>query len=329
MRSLMVMTVYSLSACGNPQPPVQYARAVPVEEEQTAPVAAPPPPSREAGAHAQPQEWSASFLPPTPPNAPKEATYKPGKAGDRVIKRANRAAAQGPQTAAFDNAIQAYVYMPGALYQVYAAPMRVTDIALRPGEKLIGQPVTGDSVRWVCAAGKSMEGGVAQEHIYLKPMMSGLQTNLVINTNERSYFLELHSYKETYMAAVKWRYPQQEMAQMAERASVEETTKRDAAPVVSLDHLNFSYRIVVNGESPKWTPTQVFDDGRRTFIRFPKAMLAREAPALFVVRDDQTQLVNYHVRRELYIVDRLIDVAELRVGQKEQEVVRIERVEGS
>jgi type IV secretion system protein VirB9 len=75
-----------------------------------------------------------------------------------------------------------------------------------------------------------------------------------------------------------------------------------------------------------WTPAQVFDDGRKTFIRFPAAMLDREAPALFVVSStNETQLVNYRVKNDYYVVDRLIEQAELRVGQKDQEIVRISR----
>lgn len=34
------------------------------------------------------------------------------------------------------NAVQVYPFADGALYQLYAAPERVTDIALQPGEKL-------------------------------------------------------------------------------------------------------------------------------------------------------------------------------------------------
>jgi type IV secretion system protein VirB9 len=54
-------------------------------------------------------------------------------------------------------------------------------------------------------------------------------------------------------------------------------------------------------------------------------MTVREAPALFVLRDKETQLVNYRVKGDTYVIDRLIDAAELRVGQQEQEIVRILR----
>ena len=53
---------------------------------------------------------------------------------------------------------------------------------------------------------------------------------------------------------------------------------------------------------------------------------ASEAPPLFVVgQDGQAQLVNYRYLNGYYVVDRLIDVAELRLGEKRQTVVRITR----
>ena len=111
-------------------------------------------------------------------------------------------------------------------------------------------------------------------------------------------------------------------AQAAEVAGQE----RNASPsVVGVDALNFNYTIQVIKGHPAWTPVQAFDDGRRTFVRFPSAMVLREAPALFVLRDSETQLVNYRVKNDTYVIDRLLDSAELRVGQKDQEIVRVSR----
>jgi type IV secretory pathway VirB9-like protein len=94
----------------------------------------------------------------------------------------------------------------------------------------------------------------------------------------------------------------------------------------NLEAINFSYRITVEKGKPLWVPLQIFDDGRKTFIRFPTAMLNREAPALFVLSStNEIQLVNYRVKNDFYVVDRLVERAELRVGQKDQEIVRIWR----
>ena len=246
-------------------------------------------------------------------------------APDQVVLEANRKAMASPDKGDYFNAIVQYAYEPGTLYQVYAAPMHITDIVLEPGEKILGQPASGDVVRSILALGKSVDHGQEQWHVYLKPTRADLQTNLAINSDRRTYLLELQSYPETYMAAVTWHYPQDEVAKLQMQADAAAAQERSSAPIVSLDALNFGYAVRAVHGSPVWTPIQVFDDGRRTFIKFPPAMLVREAPALFVLRDDQTQLVNYRVKGDTYVVDRLIDAAELRVGQQDQGIVRIER----
>ncbi|HEV3193505.1 MAG TPA: P-type conjugative transfer protein TrbG [Polyangiaceae bacterium] len=257
--------------------------------------------------------------------APASASRAAKPSPQEVIAEANHKASQAPASSDTFNAIVQYSYEPGTLYQVFAAPMRITDIALEPGEKILGQPASGDVVRWLLALGKSMDHGVEQWHIYLKPTRPDLETNLAINTDRRSYLLELHSYAETYMAQLVWHYPEDELARLQAQASELATQQKVAAPVVGIDALNFNYTIQVIKGSPAWTPLQAFDDGRRTFLRFPEAMLVREAPALFVLRDKDTQLVNYRVKGDTYVIDRLIDSAELRVGQQDQEIVRIVR----
>ena len=243
-----------------------------------------------------------------------------------VVKAAHDNAAQSPDESGFFNAVMTYAFAPGALYQVYTAPLRVTDIVLEPGEKIVGKPAAGDTVRWVMGLGRSAEGGVDQQHVYLKPTQPDLHTNLAINTDRRTYLLELHSYADAFMAAVQWRYPQQEVERLEAAASEEEAKdKAVTATHIRLENLHFNYAIQLVKGKPTWTPVQVFDDGNKTFIRFPPAMLVGEAPALFIVSNKETQLVNYRVKDEYYIVDRLFEYAELRVGQKDPHIVRIVR----
>ena len=258
----------------------------------------------------------------------------PGKAGEKptpwaVIDDANRKASTGPESEAYFNAIMTYDFAEGALFQVYTAPLRLTSIQLEPGEKIIGKPAAGDTVRWVMGIGRSGGGSDAQQqqHLYIKPTRAGLSTTIAINTDKRTYFLELHSFEETYMAAVQWRYPHEELEQLESAAARDEALqKATTATNINLDSINFGYRTTVEKGKPTWTPVQVFDDGRKTFIRFPPAMLTGEAPALFVLSSsNQTQLVNYRVKNDYYIVDRLVDRIELRVGQKDQEIVHIAR----
>jgi len=282
----------------------------------------PPPPPAPVVVRGPDPVTQTSQLKPMPAVAAAK-TAKPN--AQQVAAEANHKASAAPQSADYFNAIVQYAYETGTLYQVFAAPMRITDVALEPGEKILGQPASGDVVRWLLAIGKSMSGGVEQWHVYLKPTRPDLETNVAINTDRRSYLLELHSYADTYMAAVVWHYPEDEIARFEAQASELATEQKSSAPLVGLDALNFAYSIVVIKGAPAWTPLQCFDDGRHTFVRFPPAMLAREAPALFVLRDKETQLVNYRVKGDTYVIDRLIDMAELRVGQQDQEIVRIVR----
>ena len=239
-----------------------------------------------------------------------------------AIDQANASAAIEPDGENFINAIQIYPFTIGALYQVYTAPEQVTDIALQPGEELMSVSA-GDTTRWVLGDTVSGAGDNAQVHILIKPVSSGLKTNLIIATSKRTYHLELTSFRETYMAAVSWRYPHEELVTRRSNPS-----SMPAQSVVqrglSIERLNFRYAI--EGDDPHWRPLRAFDDGRKVFIQFPARLDQGEAPPLFVVgRNGKSQLVNYRVSGAYYIVDRLFAAAELRLGENEQQIVRIVR----
>jgi type IV secretion system protein VirB9 len=321
---LLVAVAASGCAAQETQTTAAYVRAEPAADlaPTPAPILVTAPEPATAMSQLRPMPGHARSTVKSSPGAALRATPP---SPQQVVADANHKAAQAPASSDTFNAIVQYSYETGSLYQVFAAPMRITDIALEPGEKILGQPASGDVIRWLLALGKSMEHGVEQWHVYLKPTRPELETNLAINTDRRSYMLELHSYADTYMAAVVWRYPEDELAQLQGQASELVTQQKTTSSVVGIDALHFNYTIQVVEGHPAWTPLQAFDDGRRTFVRFPPAMLVREAPALFVLRDQQTQLVNYRVKGDTYVIDRLIDSAELRVGQQDQEIVRIVR----
>jgi len=242
------------------------------------------------------------------------------------IDRANTAARVQPDAAGYLKAIQQYAYAKGALYQVYAAPGRVTDIALQEGEKLVGPgPVAaGDTVRWII--GDTVSGADANRriHILVKPTRADISTNLVINTDRRTYHLELRATSATYMAAVSWTYPHDELIALRVAAEERERT-RPIASGLDVTALNFRYRI--DGDRPEWRPLRVFDDGRQVFVEFAEEIARGEMPPLFVLGEDgAAELVNYRVTGRYMIVDRLFDTAELRLETKKSEQrVRIRR----
>ena len=252
---------------------------------------------------------------------------EPKNPTDRVAK-ANEAARVQPTRNGYLNAVQVYPYTIGALYQVYTAPGQVTDIALQEGEQLVGSgPVAaGDTVRWIIGDTESGTGPTKRVHIEVKPTRPDLVTNLVINTDRRTYHLELRSTEKAYMASVSWQYPQDQLIALRRYNAVAEA----AAPVdTGLDLARLNFRYAIEGDTPAWRPLRAFDDGAKVFIEFPRGIRKGEMPPLFVLGPEGgAELVNYRARQNYYVVDRLFAAAELRLGGDHQQKVRIVRTDG-
>lgn len=246
------------------------------------------------------------------------------------VNQANAAARIQPVRDGFINSMQVYPFTQGALYQVYTAVGQITDIALQPGETLVGSgPVAaGDTVRWIIGDTESGTGATKQIHILVKPTRTELMTNLVINTSLRTYHMELRSTEKTYMASVSWQYPQDQLIALR-RQNTEAQAVQPVASGVDLSRVNFRYQ--VTGDRAPWRPLRAFDDGKQVFIEFPRGIGQGEMPPLFVVgpEGDTSELVNYRVRGNYMVIDRLFAAAELRFGAaKNPKRVRISRTDG-
>src|SRR5271166_5457493 len=198
------------------------------------------------------------------------------------VDQANGEARVQPTRAGYINAIQVYPYSDGALYQVYAAPGEITDITLEPGEQLVGTgPVAaGDTVRWIIGDTESGTTAAKKVHILVKPARPDLMTNLVINTDRRTYHLELRSTPKTYMASVSWQYPQDQLIALRHQNTLAEA----AAPVAAgLELSALRFRYAIEGDNPPWRPSLAFDDGRKVYVEFPRGIAQGEMPPLFVV----------------------------------------------
>jgi type IV secretion system protein VirB9 len=266
----------------------------------------------------------AAVAPPVPP-APRPRHLRP-LPGKRIVRSANAQARSYPSADAYINSTLYYDYEAGRLYEVQTSPHFLTAIMLRPGEKLLAK-AAGDTVRWVLGETAEGSGLNQQVLVLLKPIRGGLRTNIVLTTDQRTYLLEAASREGgAYTSAVSWNYPQEQMAALAAAQAAQAQTAV-AAPALAVDQLHFGYKVApVHGKPPRWQPLRVFDDGTKTYIQFPINMAAAEAPPLFLVgRGDKAELVNYRYLNGYYVVDRLIDVAELRIGEKPQTIVRITR----
>ncbi|AST28087.1 P-type conjugative transfer protein TrbG [Ralstonia pseudosolanacearum] len=254
------------------------------------------------------------------------APAEPEPADEKVrVSRANAEARIAPTREGYVNAIQVWPFTDGALYQVYAAPGRVTVVSLQPGEELV-TVAAGDTVRWIVGDTSSGSGDALRVNVLVKPIRSGLKTNLVITTSRRTYLLELTSTEKAWMASVSWDYPKDRMLALQRQSQAASA----AAPVdtgLSLEKIRFRY--AVSGGTPPWKPLRAFDDGEKVYIQFPPGIAQGELPPLFVIgAQGDGQLVNYRFRSPYYIVDRLFGAAELRLGGDKGDVVRIERTDG-
>jgi|SaaInlStandDraft_7_1057024.scaffolds.fasta_scaffold46784_2 type IV secretion system protein TrbG len=227
-----------------------------------------------------------------------------------LLEYGKKVAMQKPELERFSNAITMYDYSPGSVYKIYTAPMRVTMLSLEPGEELVAPPQGGDTVRWQINTIDFEEDGLIQQNIIIKPNQDGLKNNMVLTTTHgRTYLLELVSLKNSYMLSVAWSYP------------------KKAEKSIEINKVVYgNYKLKSCKGKPGWQPEFVHDDGEKTYIHFPQKINQLELPALFLeTSEEKLQLVNYRYANNTMIIDRLFNKAELRLGIKKPEVVKIIR----
>jgi type IV secretion system protein TrbG len=318
--ALMLLMSTALTGCATFKPPL-----IGYDDEQPAVLQTDPPKPVQVVELPKPLPLPGQLKP--LPGA--RSTPEPRDPRQRV-DLANAAARVQPSRAGYVNAVQVFPFTEGALYQVYAAPGQVTDIALQEGEQLVGSgPVAaGDTVRWIIGDTESGPANAKRVHILVKPTRPDIVTNLVINTDRRTYHMELRSTEKTYMASVSWIYPQDQLIALRRQNAAAET----AIPVdTGLDIGRLRFRYTIEGDNPPWRPLHAFDDGRKVYIEFPHGIVQGEMPPLFIIGPEgkTSELVNYRVRSNHMIVDRLFAAAELRLGAGGSERrVRIVRTDG-
>jgi P-type conjugative transfer protein TrbG len=224
-----------------------------------------------------------------------------------------------------------YSYGAG-LPTVVCAPLRVCIIELQAGEKIVGEPHIGDSLRWNISPAMYGARDQATTVIILKPQTPGLDTNLLITTDRRAYYLRLISKPEDYIARVAFAYPdddtrkwQQQLAEQQAQAKQEKHVAEVTAAMITVEKMNFDYTI--RGGDEHIRPVRVFDDGAKTYIQMLPELQHRDAPVLLVVGNDgKGEMTNYRVKDQTYIVDRIFDRANLLLGAgKKAQKVEISR----
>ena len=181
---------------------------------------------------------------------------------------------------------------------VIGAPNQICDIELQAGET-VNDVISGDSARWVVEASKA--GNAA--HIVLKPLDAGLETNLVITTDRRTYHINLKSVQKGNTPHIAFTYPEDIHTKLKNNEEKDKkdhqwnTANVDGQPK-DLSQLNFSYDI--KGDA-SWKPLQVFDDGHQTFIKLPPQVESSDAPVVMARNNGQDTLVNFRMKGTVYV----------------------------
>jgi len=210
-----------------------------------------------------------------------------------------------------------YNYVPDAIYLIYGAVNHVIDVQLQPGEKPTSAPVAGDTTRWIVGETVSGSGASAITHILVKPVHPNIETNFLITTDRHAYRLYAKSSDSFFVPTVGWNYPEE--SAIAFTGIKQEQQRLDAqvaGPGLVAADLNFKYRISPTGDY-SWTPVRIFDDGQKTYIQMAPGMKNSEAPAFFIKEGKELNLVNYRVKGDYFVVDRLISEGELRCGKND------------
>mgnify|MGYP000290526205 CR=1 FL=1 len=240
--------------------------------------------------------------------------------GEGITNEITSKLIQSGEKEAIQNVTATFVYNENDMYTIYSRVNNISVIMLQPNEK-ISYIAGGDTARWgIDYAETGSEQGTRQ-CVYIKPFQVGLRTNLIINTDKRSYQFNLYSAKEWFNPQVNFRYPKDEIALAIKKDKVEEEVY-----VTDLTKLNEDYNIKDNRlfKKVEFTPKQVFDDGLKTYLVMPTNL--QEMPVIYIIDDEDTkenlQLVNYRTKGRYIIIDRLFNEAKLVLGKKEVSITK-------
>jgi type IV secretion system protein VirB9 len=217
---------------------------------------------------------------------------------------------------------------------VVCAPLRVCALELEVGEHIQSPPQIGDGRRWEVTPVSSGTGLTQTALLIIKPIEAGLDTDLVVPTDRRTYVVRLVSDASRYISTVAFRYPADDRAKWSVFQAQQDASARDAEAAKeakckskpdigtamapdALDHLYFDYRL--DGDAAM-RPDRVLDDGQHTYIFYANDGRFREVPTLTIYSNGKTELVNFRVDGNRYVVDRLFDkgVLILGVGKKQK-----------
>jgi len=219
------------------------------------------------------------------------------------------------QPVAIDSRIKTLIYSPNEVFKLKFVVGYQSIIELEKDEE-VDLIAFGDPLPWnVKVVGK---------RVFVKAIDPGIQTNMTLVTNKRTYLMEISSINldEVYLDdqlvyVVRFFYP--EVDPDKPRPIIKRIPQLDKElpqPNISpterakeKESINFNYTFAGNGRNI--IPVRVFDNGRKTFLQFSQHIM----PSIYVVNPDGTESPIQHKMIKNYVViDRVTHQLSLRYG---------------
>lgn len=215
-----------------------------------------------------------------------------------------------------------YQYHPNSVYNLNTKKNFISDIQLQAGES-ITYIAGGETINWMIDT--ATVNGVP--HVYIKPIQENVVTNLVVNTNRHTYRLLVFS-EDAYNNIIMWEYPDEVREQMmkeqarpvypsrAEKLYMDTHMEQDKNGIWQNKKLNYHYSIKNHSVPDDTVPTEIYDDGQRTYIKIPEKN-KYDFPTLYLVNDrSELTLVNYRVMGQYLVADRVFSHGRIQYTQK-------------
>jgi type IV secretion system protein VirB9 len=242
---------------------------------------------------------------------------------DQVVQKSMQEAMVTPQN--FIGGTQFYDYNEYKQYPVVCKILSLSVIQLENGEVPIGVPYLSDTLRWEITGDVwRTADGLSVQLIMIKPLESGLTTNMILVTNQRIYQFVLNSTRDSYMPMVKFRYPHSQIKFITAETLQREAERRERDKEDQGEYLSYNYKIVSGWAfsgwfKPIWQPLEAWDDGHKTYVRLPRGVLQNEYPTIF---EKSRYIINYRVSENVMILDKLVSEVTLRLNGKRVKVIK-------
>lgn len=233
-------------------------------------------------------------------------------------------AVQTPASEGHDPRVRYVIYDPANVVRIVGNFRTSIEVSFADDESVYRGAI-GDATEWELVPTDNI--------IFLKPRETTGNTNLQIVTTrpdgrKRSYQFELIAPKSTDVPeadavfAVRFLYPDDDAAKERALAAQKSEEIRRAAADREIEAKLGAMPTTATVRNVKYSaqgfealePTEVYDDGRSTYLRFPGA---RELPAVFIVTPDGTEAaVDRDVRGDVVVVHAIAQELRLRRGPK-------------